>query len=129
MASLITVDGPAKGTCFALEGHRLVLIGRDDECTFQVLDESVSRKHMQIRFDADSNRHFVNDFGSANGVMVNGRAVVENAPLNEQDVIEIGATTMVYSRKDYEDAQHAMSAVHRRGEWRKQTMQGGEEES
>ncbi len=34
MATLVVTEGPASGQQFALEKHRLVLIGRDHQCTF-----------------------------------------------------------------------------------------------
>ena len=38
MATLIVTHGPASGQVFALGEHGIVMIGRDQECTFQILD-------------------------------------------------------------------------------------------
>jgi hypothetical protein len=53
MASIIIATGPQKGDYYPL-GHRTNVIGRDEALPIQVLDEHVSRKHMQISFDKDS---------------------------------------------------------------------------
>ena len=43
MASLSVVEGPAEGKSFALTNIRVVMIGREEDCTFQVLDPRISR--------------------------------------------------------------------------------------
>ena len=50
MASLVIVEGQGQGGHFPLT-LPLVSIGRDDTCTFQVLDPLVSRKHLQVRVE------------------------------------------------------------------------------
>ena len=52
MASIIVVTGSNKGDYYPL-GHRTTVIGRDEALPIQILDPKVSRKHMQIRYDAD----------------------------------------------------------------------------
>ena len=55
MALLIIIDGPEKGKTFPLEQFRLVMIGRDHSCTFQILDPRMSRQHLQIKkLDAET---------------------------------------------------------------------------
>jgi pSer/pThr/pTyr-binding forkhead associated (FHA) protein len=124
MASLVITEGPAAGTHFALGQHRLVLIGRDEQCTFQVLDDEVSRRHLQIKLDPDSDRHVAIDFGSANGVAINGTRIRRDVPLVDGDAIGIGRSTIVYTTEDYETAQGAFDAVQKRGEWRRSTRIG-----
>lgn len=110
MACLVVVEGPATGAHFALSAHRLVEIGRDEQCTFQIIDPMVSRDHLQIRADGDG-KHVAIDAGSANGVLVNGVRMVDETPLKHGDEITIGGTTIVYSDTDYPDAQRAMIGV------------------
>ena len=121
MACLVVTTGPAAGKHFALEEHQLVLVGRDDECTFQILDRRISRRHLQLKLEGDGG-HSAIDFDSANGVLVNGNAIDGQAPLAHGDTIEIGGTQIVYSTSDYPDAQTAMSAWHKGGEWRNDTI-------
>lgn len=122
MACLVVTQGPVAGKFLALERHPLVLVGRDDQCTFQLLDEQVSRRHLQVKLDEERDRHFAIDFGSANGVKVNGKRISGETILCDGDAIVIGGTTIVYSAEDYADAQKAMDAWHRKGEWRNKTI-------
>ena len=71
MATLVVISGPCEGQKFALEEHRLAMVGRDHSCTFQVLDRRVSRYHLQIKGLDDG--HAALDFESSNGVYVNGK--------------------------------------------------------
>ena len=75
MATLSIVEGPAQGERFALERHRLVMVGRDATCTFQIVDEHISRKHLQIALEEETGDHYAIDVGSANGVVLNGAAI------------------------------------------------------
>ncbi len=122
MACLVVTEGPAAGQYLALERHPLILVGRDDQCTFQLLDEQVSRRHLQVKLDEERNRHCAIDFDSANGVVVNGQRISGEEPLRDGDAIQIGGTTIVYSAEDFADAQKAMDAWHRKGEWRNKTI-------
>ena len=97
MACLVITDGPANGQRFALENHRIVMIGRDDQCTFQILDERVSRRHLQIRFEGGEERHFAVDAGSANGVFINGHRIGRDVRLEDGDEIAIGETKILYT--------------------------------
>ena len=105
MAALIIIDGPAEGQKFALEEHGLVMVGRDHNCTFQILDPQISRRHLQIKRDAKADGHLAIDFESANGVLVNGKRITEETLLSDGDVMRIGNTSIVYSVEDAPDAQ------------------------
>ena len=105
MATLLIIDGPAEGQKFALEEHGLVMVGRDHSCTFQILDPQISRLHLQIKRDAKADGHLAVDFQSANGVLVNGKSITEETPLDDGDVMRIGNTSIVYSAEDAPDAQ------------------------
>ncbi len=127
MACLFITEGPAKGQIFALESHPLVLIGRDDECSFQILDERVSRRHLQIKRDEKEARHYAVDFESANGVQVNGKRIDGTVALTEGDIIQIGRTSIVYSVKEFPDAQTARDAWFKKGQAQQKTMLPPEE--
>ncbi len=104
MATLIVIDGPAEGQKFAIEQHGLVMIGRDHTCTFQIVDPQISRRHVQIKRNSDSDGHSVIDFQSANGVCLNGKRIDARTPIDDGDVIQIGNTSIIYSVEDEPDA-------------------------
>ena len=116
MATLVIVEGPASGQQFALEQHLLVLIGRDAECTFQILDTQISRRHLQIRHEPGENRHYAVDFESSNGVCVNREKITGEKLLDDGDAIEIGETVLIYSVKDSPDAKRVMEVLRKHGE-------------
>lgn len=65
-----------------------VLIGRSSNCHLVLDDGLVSRRHAQIVVRED--RAVVEDFGSANGVFVNGRRVAGSQQLNPGDQLLVG---------------------------------------
>jgi pSer/pThr/pTyr-binding forkhead associated (FHA) protein len=116
MATLIVVEGPAKGGRFALEQHRIAMIGRESKCTFQILDPRISRLHMQIKLDEGTSRHSAVDFQSALGVFINGTRISAETPLSDGDQIKIGDSTILYTTDDATDAKKLQELLRKRGE-------------
>lgn len=118
MALLIVIDGPEKGKIFALQESSLVMIGRDHNCTFQILDPQMSRKHMQIKRLEDGKSHAAIDFESSNGVYLNGVKIQSETRLSPGDIIAIGNSLIAYSEWDDPDAvanQELMRKRHSQG--------------
>src|SRR3972149_10137097 len=124
MATLFVVKGPATGERFSLEGHQLVMIGRDAGCTIQIVDPQLSRCHLQIKYAKEENRHDAIDFQSKNGVFVNDKKIENPTPLRDHDVITIGDTTLVYSMDDAPLAQHVLDSLKRYGQGHVRTQTG-----
>ncbi len=118
MATLTIAIGPTAGQHFDLSRHRLVMIGRDEACTFQILDDRVSRKHLQLRYRPEDDRHYVIDPGSANGVRVNGTRVTPGAEhaVQDGDQIRIGRSLIIYTDGDHPEAEKAMRGLRLIGE-------------
>jgi pSer/pThr/pTyr-binding forkhead associated (FHA) protein len=123
MASLVVMDGQGQGGHFPIVAP-LISIGRDDTCTYQVVDDLVSRTHLQVRLDPATGKHVAADYRSANGVYVNGKQVLEPAVLADGDKIRIGQTTLLYLEQDHPDAQSAVAAAKKKGEWKRSTLSG-----
>ena len=87
---LLVVDGP--GTKHVLEQGSNVL-GRGTEADIRLPDTGVSRKHADVQLDGDTVA--VQDLGSTNGTLVNGRRVGFQE-LFDGDVIRIGHSVLVY---------------------------------
>ncbi len=122
MASLLINSGQPDEKFYPLELHRLVIVGRDDECTVQVLDDQVSRKHLQIRFDSDEDKHYAADYRSANGVFVNNDRIVDETELADGDSIQIGNTTISYLQGEYNGVEAAKDALRKKDEWKRSTL-------
>ncbi|MBT8484807.1 MAG: FHA domain-containing protein [Phycisphaerae bacterium] len=125
MATLIVHEGPAGGEQFDLGPHRLAMIGRDDHCTFQILDDQMSRRHVQIKRLEPSGGHAAIDFDSANGVFVNGQRITSETPLIDGDEIRVGSTTIVYTTSTSPDAKKVAELLRKRGEGVRSTIVDG----
>lgn len=64
------------------------LIGRSRACTICFLDGRLSRRHAAIMVRADA--AFVDDCGSTNGVLINGRRIAGKTMLHDGDEIIVG---------------------------------------
>ena len=106
MASIIVVTGPNKGDYYPL-GHRTTVIGRDEALPIQIIDPKISRKHMQIRFNADKDFSAL-DMSSKHGVFVNGDKITNEIELKDNDYITIGTTTLMFTFKDFDSRENAL---------------------
>jgi pSer/pThr/pTyr-binding forkhead associated (FHA) protein len=69
------------------------VIGRGSDADITVDDTGISRKHVEVLWDGT--RAQVNDLGSTNGSLLDGRPV-NKAPLPPDSVIDIGRTRIVF---------------------------------
>jgi pSer/pThr/pTyr-binding forkhead associated (FHA) protein len=115
MASVFIISGDQKGEYYPL-GLRTNVIGRDEALPIQVLDDLVSRKHLQIRYDRQRGRYYALDMKSRHGVSVNDSKITEETVLADGDEILIGRTTLLFTEKDFDDWQSALSHFKKVGE-------------
>jgi Protein of unknown function (DUF3662)/Inner membrane component of T3SS, cytoplasmic domain len=84
----------------AVAGRRLIVppggatIGRSRACDVVLEDAGASRRHAEIRPHDEG--WTLQDLGSTNGVLVNGRPVAPLQPLRPGDRIEIGSTEITF---------------------------------
>jgi pSer/pThr/pTyr-binding forkhead associated (FHA) protein len=115
MASIIIISGPQKGNFYPL-GQRTNVIGRAEALPIQVLDDLISRRHMQICYDKDKNQYYALDMKSKHGVFINGGKITKEAVLVDGDEILIGQTTLMFTEKDFDDRESALSHFKKVGE-------------
>jgi len=72
------------------------LVGRGTEADLQLLDQGVSRRHLDVQFDGSFAT--VYDLGSTNGSSVNGHEV-KSQLLRHGDVIRLGHTRLVFQQE------------------------------
>jgi len=72
------------------------VIGRGTDADLQLLDQGVSRRHLDIQFDGT--RATIYDLGSTNGTTVNGHEVGSHV-LRHGDVVRIGHTRLVFQQE------------------------------
>jgi pSer/pThr/pTyr-binding forkhead associated (FHA) protein len=126
MASLIVTSGKQEGDYYPL-GRRTNVIGRDEALPIQVLDQMVSRKHLQIRFEANANRYFAYDMKSRNGVFVNNRKIEGEVALKDGDVLLVGLTSLLFTDQDFQDKESALQHYKKVGERMRVTAYGPRE--
>jgi len=115
MASLIVASGQNEGDYYPL-GQRTSVIGRDEAVPIQIIDQYISRKHMQIRFEKAQGRYYALDMKSKHGVFINKRRISDEIALSDGDEIDIGGVTLLFTEKDFDDRQSAMSHYKKVGE-------------
>lgn len=91
MPRVLVTEGPSRGAVFVLADG--VIIGRGADNPIQILDQQISRSH--ARFIKTTKGFEIEDLGSRNGVLVNGRRVSRTA-LAPGDVIQLGDTVLIY---------------------------------
>lgn len=121
MASLIVANGKQEGLFLPL-GKKSSVVGRDEAVPLQIEDERVSRKHMQVRFDATDGSYKAQDMKSANGVYINGRRVMDETALVDGDEITVGETKLLFVTADPTDKANAMTVLKKIGEKRRGTL-------
>ncbi|SOD70834.1 pSer/pThr/pTyr-binding forkhead associated (FHA) protein [Jatrophihabitans sp. GAS493] len=89
----VLIDGTARR--FDLQGGSNV-VGRGNNTDLQLLDQGVSRRHIEIAFDGHVAT--LSDLGSTNGTTVNGHAVTSHQ-LRHGDVIRVGHTRLVFQQE------------------------------
>jgi predicted component of type VI protein secretion system len=88
--ALLVVDSPQQR--FPLRRGSNV-VGRGSDADVQLLDQGVSRRHLDIQYDG---RHAtLYDLGSTNGTTVNGNPV-QQWQLTDGDVIRVGHSSLVF---------------------------------
>ena len=115
MASLIVLTGSQKDSFYPL-GHRTTVIGRDEALMIQIIDERVSRKHLQICYNKDKNEYHALDMSSKHGVYINNNKITGETRLAEGDSITIGATVLWFTFSDFPDKESALSHYKKVGE-------------
>jgi pSer/pThr/pTyr-binding forkhead associated (FHA) protein len=121
MASLIVLAGAQKDRYYPI-GHRTNVIGRDEGLMIQILDERVSRKHLQIVYNKDKDEYYAMDMNSKHGVCINGNKISLATRLVDGDYITIGSTTLWFTLNDFPDKESAMSHYKKVGERSRSTF-------
>jgi pSer/pThr/pTyr-binding forkhead associated (FHA) protein len=96
MDLLVMVDGEEPGKVFPLEGDT-VGIGRDPRNQIVLNDVKLSGFHVRLQRGLDGGL-LIEDRGSTNGTYVNGHLLEDAQRLIENDLIQVGGTTLQLKR-------------------------------
>jgi hypothetical protein len=75
-----------------------ITVGRSRESDVVLDDRRVSRKHLELRWVAQSERFLAIDVGSSGGTRVNGHAV-KQVTLEAGDVLSLGGCELIYGEE------------------------------
>ena len=92
---LLVTAGVAAGTSLALDSQQIT-IGRADDATLVLNDDYASTRHARI-FPQDG-QWLVEDLGSTNGTLVNGRKLDGAVPLRRGDRVQVGRSVLELQR-------------------------------
>ncbi|HEY1101049.1 MAG TPA: FHA domain-containing protein [Myxococcota bacterium] len=89
------MNGPDEGKKFEITVDvSEAVVGRGNDCDFQINDANISRRHAIIR--RDWNEITIEDAGSKNGVVINERKIGRPTALRDADEILLGAVRLTY---------------------------------
>ena len=115
MASIIIASGNSKGEFLPL-GRRISVIGRAESLPLQILDDLVSRKHLRIKFDGDTEKYYAEDLESKHGTFINKHKINEITVLAEGDTLLIGQTELLFTDEDFDTQESALMHYNKYGE-------------
>ena len=72
------------------------LVGRGQDCDLQLMDQGVSRRHVDVQFDGQYAVAY--DLGSTNGTSVNGHYVGSHQ-LQHGDVLRVGHSRLIFQQE------------------------------
>ena len=94
MITLVVLQGPDKGRRFELPDAP-ALIGRDSRA-LPLGDNTVSRRHAELKPGERGGEWVLRDLGSSNGTYVNGQRVDRSVQLKLGDQFRVGRTLLVF---------------------------------
>ena len=89
-------------------GEGVFVIGREKACDICIDDKTVSRKHAKLSYR--DGVHTLEDLGSGNGTMVNGKKITSKK-LKNGDSVTIGAIAVSYSCETVKEASGVSSSL------------------
>jgi len=108
MAFLIGMSGSVKGQKFDLNKDRTT-IGRAANNDIIIQDEAISSQHCYISRRADN--FVLHDLNSTNGTLLNLQPVLTEAPLQNKQVIQVGASEMMFESETKEEVTSSIMPV------------------
>lgn len=92
LALLVVVSGPSRGQVVVVDAVPSV-IGRSEDADLRIADDTVSRRHAEVRGDRDGLE--LEDLGSSNGTTLHGNPVVGAITLHDGDLVGLGESTVL----------------------------------
>jgi MoxR-like ATPase len=75
-----------------------IIIGRDPKCDIVIAKSEASRQHARVT--RESNKFFIEDLKSVNGIFLNSVPTSGRQQIKHQDIVQIGSTMLVFNDPD-----------------------------
>ncbi len=121
MPVIIVLTGSNNGDYKPIE-TKPIIVGRDMNCDFQLLDPTVSRRHLQLQLNESDQTCMATNLSSTSGVLVNNHMVTVDIHLRDGDIIQLGETLLLYAVKEFSDVQSAVNYYRSSGACLEPTM-------
>lgn len=108
MPVIIVLTGSNNGDYQPIE-KKPIIVGRDINCDFQLVDPTVSRRHLQLQFNESDQTCMATNLSSTSRVLVNNHKVTVDIHLRDGDLIQLGDTLLLYAVKEFSDVQSAVN--------------------
>ena len=119
---MFVLNGRSSGDWYTLQDQPIVF-GRSEGLLASILDPCVSRKHLEVRYEAKDERYYAVELGSRNGIYINNRRIQGSEPLNNLDTIRIGDTLIVFRLDGINDDREAKAFVTEYQEIHRETIE------
>ncbi len=121
MPVIIVLTGSNNGDYQPIE-KKPIIVGRDMSCEFQLVDPTVSRRHLQLQLNETDQTCMATNLSSTSGVLVNNHMVTVDIHLRDGDIIQLGDTLLLYAVKEFSDVQSAVNYYRSSGVCQEPTM-------
>lgn len=108
MPVIIVLTGPNNGDYQPVE-EKPIIIGREENCDFQLVDPTVSRRHLQIQLGSSDQECVGTNLSSTSVMLVNNHRITGDTTIRDGDLIQLGETLLLYAVKDFPDVQSAVN--------------------
>ena len=105
------LSGDSAGKVIAL-GQTEISVGRHPDNEVVLDSQMVSRQHAKL-FKSDR-QYFIEDLGSRNGVLLNGKKLMPNAraPLHHRDEVQLSDRRMLFLSCEGAEEAHRLATIH-----------------
>ncbi len=108
-ARLEVLSGPDKGKSIELGASTSAVIGSDPDAELSMTDDSISRRHAELR--ADASGYLLRDLGSTNGIRI-GALIVREAVLGPVATFSLGESELRFTLLSQEIERPLSSSDH-----------------
>lgn len=109
-AKVVVIQGPGSGTVLPVHGE--VSFGRHTDNDLVLDSQMISRRHG--RLVRDGARYYIEDLGSRNGILVNGRKIASGArhSVRHKDVLQLSDCQLLFLQSNSAEEVERLATIH-----------------